>query len=379
MSNIVPTDCHSLLTIYRDDLDTTLPSTTDDLVLFQLPPSIHLSDLPSSRLIATTPTQQACWINEAKGVSYAVSRVETSNAYVMIKPTGERPNKKMKRSMNMLQVQLLQRGGSGASFLELKEHTLDLNAMHSMLKQHVFDPFDVKCDWKGLSVEELSIRLQVSEKEAIAGLTKVGGLMLSNRYGHLSEEGLAEAQDSIVATLTEVERFHELVNIDVEDCIRQVMSRTEEHYEHLHGVIRHTLQKLRSGSDEKNSDDVNFSLDVTKVAQCVAHRLFRKQGTWETGRLMAEWQLQMPGVRHEVNLTMLRGIAIARPKEQWVYAANMPIQERLEYLFAIKDGWSKTDLAPHMSGSDDWTKYCSLRTSLEGEQLYHFNGSRGEV
>lgn len=374
MSNIIPTDCHSLLTIYRDDLDTTLPSTNDDLVLFQLPPSVHLSDLSASRLVAATPTQQACWINEAKGVSYAVSRVETSNAYVMIKPTGERPTKKLKRNMNMLQVQLLQRGGSGASFLELKEHTLDVNAMHSMLKQHVLDPFDVKCDWNGLSIEELSIPLQVSEKQAIAGLTKLGALMLSNRYGLLSEEGLAEAQDSIVATLTEVERFHELVDIDAEDCIRQVMSRTEEHYEYLPGVIRYTLQKLRSGSD-----NANISLDVTKVAQCVAHRLFRKQGTWETDRLLTEWQLQMPGVRHEVNLAMLRGIAIARPKEQWIYAANMTVQERLESLFTIKDGWSEADLAPHMSGSDDWTKYCSLITSLEGEQLFYFNGRSGEV
>ena len=371
MSRIIPTDCHSLLTIYRSDLDTTVPSENDNLVLFQLPESIDLSDLPGSRLVAATSTQQACWINEAKGVSYAVSRVETSNAYIMVRPTNSEQHftKKLKLGMNMLQVQLLQRGGSGASFLELKEHPLNLDTLHGLLQQHVLDPFDMTCDWKGLSIEEMATTLQVSQKQVMAGLNTLQALGLMNRYGVLSEEGLAETQTYIVATLTEVDRFHELTNIHVEDCVRQVLARTEkeEHYTHLPDVIRYTLHTLQS-----SGDDTTVWLDVTKVAQCIAHRLFRKHGIWDTNRFLPEWQLQMPGVQHEVCLEMLQGIAISLPNEQLLYSANLSDQERMQYIFAVKDEWSKVELTPHFKG-ENFLKFCKPVTSVGGEQLFCFN------
>lgn len=374
MTGIIPTDCHSLLTIYRSDLDTTIPSENDNLVLFQLPESIDLSDLPASRLVAATSTQQACWINETKGVSYAVSRVETSNAYIMVRPTNsEQLTKKLKRSMNMLQVQLLQRGGSGASFLELKEHSLNLDSLYGLLQQHVLDPFDISCDWKGLSIEEMATVLQVSQKQVMNGLITLQALRLMNRYGVLSEEGLAETQTCIIATLTEVDRFHELANIQIEECIREVLTRTEkeEHYKHLPDVIRYTLHTLQA-----SGDDTTVWLDVTKVAQCVAHRLFRKQGIWNTNRFLLEWQLQMPGVQHQVHVDMLQGIAISLPNEQLIYSANLSEQERMQHIFAVKDELSRDELAPHFKG-ENWTKYCKLVTSVEGEQVFCFN--KGEV
>ena len=364
MSGVIPKDGRSLLTISRSDLDTSIPSHNHDLVLFQLPDQMDWRDLLHSRIVASTPTQQACWIHEDKGVSYAVTRVETSNAYVLIRPD-KRPR---------LHVQLLQRGGSGSSFLELTERALDVSAMQAMLEQHVFDPFDATAcrEWKGLSVEELAVPLQVSEKQVVAGLMQLQAFCLNNRYGLLSEEGLAEAQTSIVATLTEVERFHDLVDLDVEDCIRQVVARSEEPHDSLPDVIRHTLHTLQSDGDASK-----VSLDVTKVAQCLAHRLFRKQGTWDTTHLLSEWQLQMPGVTHQVNVNMLEGLAVSLPNDKWMYAANMTLRERLERLFAIKEGWSEAELAPHVRGDEGWTKYCKLVTSPDGKLLYHFNN--GEV
>jgi len=367
MSTVIPTDCHSLLTIYRSDLDTAVPSENDDLVLFQLPDQIDLMDLPGSRLVASTPTQQACWINETKGVSYAVSRVETSNAYIMIKPSAERPTKKVKHSMRMQQVQLLQRGGSGASFLELKEHPLNVEALHALLKQHVLDPFDPICRWKGLSVNDLALPLQVSEKQLMAGLAQLNALVLTNRYGLLSEEGLTEAQASIVATLTEVEKFHDFLDIEVEDFVRQAVTRTEEKYEYLPEVIRHTLLTLKKDDDQSN---IKISLDVTKVAQCVVHRVFRKQGIWDTNHLLIEWQLHMPGVHHKVGVHMLQGIAISLQNDKWMYVANMTILERLGHLFTIKDGWSKAELVSQIGG-DEWINHCQLITNSNGDHLFH--------
>jgi len=281
----------SLLTLSRNDLSSNKNNNSKDtLVLMQMPSSLSAKDMKGAHIVASS-TQQACLILEEKATTYSISRVETSNAYVLVPPTStpneQRPRKKVKTDTTLVSVpvRLLQAGGSGASFLELKKRNLNLADLQEQLQDYVFDPFDETKQWTGRTLDSLAVDLQCSQQEVVDGLKRMQalGIMISKddtmQYGLLSEEALQEAKSSIVATLTECDEFQDYAGTGISEtqCVKEVMIRVPsgEQYEHMAQVIQHTLRTLQSDSEESGDGD-KIQLDVKKVrlALFVEERLY---------------------------------------------------------------------------------------------------------
>ena len=271
----------SLLTLSRHELmgnkDSGSESDEDTLVLMQLPSTLTAADLKSAHMIAS-PSQQVCLIAEDKGRTYALSRVETSNAYILVPPPSpspdERPRKKTKTDRTLVSVpaRLLQEGISGASFLELKSKTLSLADLYKELQDHVLDPYDTSKTWSGRTFSSLAAELQCSQKEVLSGLQRMHALGLPSpdgtlRYGLLSEEALQEAKLAIVATLTECDNFQDYAvsGVPATLCVEEVVNRvpSSETYQHMTEIIRHTLRALQS--DPTATKDDLVQLDTRKV------------------------------------------------------------------------------------------------------------------
>lgn len=273
----------SLLTLQKSDLLSSNKKHEDEsLVLMQLPSSLTVNDIQGARMIASK-NQQASLVVERKGVSFDISRVETSNAYICVSPNQqERPAAKRTKSNDSkklvsVHARLLQPGGSGASFLELKPKCLSISHLQEKLSECVFDPYNADKHWTGKTLATLAESLQVSQKQVMTGLQRMQALCLHENgvalYGLLSQEALQEATSYIIATLTECEEFaHYARGISKKECIHQVMTRvpTEERYPHLQDVICHTLTTLESDDSNDNVDmesngDI-IRLDVTKAS-----------------------------------------------------------------------------------------------------------------
>ena len=279
----------SLLTLGKSDLSTKTNENDNDsssLVLMQLPSSLSIKDVQGARMIATQ-TQQASLVVEHKGMAFDISRVETSNAYILISPTTttskqseiSRPCKRIKSNDNKTLVsvhaRLLHPGGSGASFLELKPKSLHLSDLQDELKDCVFEPYNADKPFTGKTLQNLAASLQVSQQQVTAGLQRMQAVCLHEHgiavYGILSQEALQEATNYIVACLAECEEFahYSTKGISQQTCIAQVMTRvpTDEQYPHLQSVIRHTLGTLELHDDDNIDMDNGhvIQLDVTKV------------------------------------------------------------------------------------------------------------------
>jgi hypothetical protein len=274
----------SILTLQKSDLVSSNKKHEDEsLVLMQLPCSLTVNDIQGARMIATH-NQQATLVVERKGMSFDISRVETSNAYICVSPNQqqERPAAKRTKSNDSktlvsVHARLLQPGGSGASFLELKPKCLSISHLQEKLSECVFDPYNPEKQWTGKTLATLAESLQVSQKQVMTGLQRMQALCLHENgvalYGLLSQEALQEATSYIIATLTECEEFaHYTRGISRKECIHQVMTRvpTEERYPHLQDVIQHTLTTLESDDSNDNvdmeSDGDIIRLNVTKAS-----------------------------------------------------------------------------------------------------------------
>jgi hypothetical protein len=272
-SNPFPKGDTSLLTLSRNDLAGKKDDNEDTLVLMQMPASLSTADLMSARIIAS-PTQQACLVVEDKGCSYSLSRVETSNVYILVPPTAptdDRPRKKIKASETLVSVpaRLLQPGGSGASFLEPKQKTLLLVDLSVQLKEHVFDPYDPSKNWSGRTLSSLAIDVQSSEKEVLDGLRRMHALAIigsdgTATYGLLSEEALQEAKLAIIATLTECDEFQDYAGfgISMNQCVKQVLDRvpTSETCQYMTEIIQHTLRTLQADPETSQSDMIQLNV-----------------------------------------------------------------------------------------------------------------------
>jgi len=90
------------------------------------------------------------------------------------------------------------------------------------------------------------------------------------------------------------------------------------------------------------------------VAVLVAHELFTKP-IWSHDELLEEWQARVPGVGEDYQVRVeefLKGIAIRNAKDEWQYfpaekLAKSP-EERLTQLFAVRETWTKGELAPYL-------------------------------
>jgi len=329
---------------------------------------------------------QACLVVEGStgaGAAYALSRVETSNALVMVPPQearklpsagngggdgggdGESPPKKQRQEGSgapvqlEMRAQLLAAGGSGASFLDLRPHPLNVPALRRMLQRTEYDPYSSPSGGSGSgsgsgsggtggggrTIAQLASSLRVSQGQVRQALTDFAGAAPlapvafelpprnSGRWGVLSEEAREDAGMGIVSVLAECERYANAFAlaagggspkvgeaVGVADFVREVVRRSAEAEGDGTACLDEAVVEhcLRCCSVPASMTGSSVQLDLDKVALILAHHLFNRQTTpWALADFEAEWQRLMPcvGESSKPSLDLLSGVALQRTRE----------------------------------------------------------------
>lgn len=370
-------------------------------------------------------SQQACLVLEDKGASFTLSRLETSNALVLVPPApatsdfedksvpparkkpkiGGNGGSPLNPAPTETRARLLQLGGSGASFLEVRPHRLDRSLLRKKLSECEYDPYapgsdrSIRMERYGHSVDELALTLRCSEREVRSALLSLeafempvlspsglSGSSLGRRYGTLSEEAKMDATLAIVETLNECEEYDDLFSsktsagrpIEEEKFVERVVGRSGEGGADVleESVVRHCLRSCAAVDDNgEASSGGKYSIDLNKVAIFLGHHLLNKQSEpWDELSFLAEWHKLVPGVgdtsRPNTNILLHAGVALRTSKlitsnagdggdnevverDHLVYfpEGKLPMEpeERFRKIFRKRERWSKEDLEPYVT------------------------------
>ena len=257
---------NSLLTIPKHDGET--------LLLVQLPDSLPIETLlQTASFVSHKANAQACLVTDTK--SFALSRVETSNALVLVppQPAIESSEQHEQHQPPPRKKQMTTKGfeltttpcrllgiGSGAHFLELKERHLDIKDLYGLL--NTFDPYNPEASCEGISLDQLALELQLSKAQVKVGLDELRAFECQSKYSLLSEEAWQDARRAILSALTECDDFGNYAQdgIKRDDLIREGARRVTEMYPQVEDALR-----LNISSMTKKEDGDRCYLDVDKV------------------------------------------------------------------------------------------------------------------
>jgi len=270
------------------------------LMLLKLPSEWSVDDLRGSHFVASE-TKQASLVVEPKRKSFAVHKAETSNVLVMVPPSdieGYVHEKKSKvtedgKFLVSTPCRLLSKGGSGASYFELREKILSTQELVEVMKCHTFDPYKgssasntVKgAEITGRTAESLSQELQISIYEVERGLERIQAFPLPRRgtatdapsYALLAEEAKLECYNAILAALAEVDEYQDYAGysggggVNVEGIVTAALQRMsdEERFDDADAVLRYCLITLAIscsyGSGDTSKTESTVRLDLRKV------------------------------------------------------------------------------------------------------------------
>ena len=294
--------------------------------------------------------QQAALISENKRMSFSVHRVETSNALILIPPNDTTVssdnkedhycNEKKKQKINSgeakaagtattihlvpLAARLLKKGGSGASFLELRRKQLSMPPLLNVLLSPKLPTSS--SPGPGYTVDQMAHQLQASTAEIRKALRHLGAFRIPdtipNAYTILPHETKLQSMYGILSTLLEVDEHSDYAGstgISVEALVRHAQERilpTEQLYEddddtenrnvsfpaHSSAVIRHCLESLSASSASSPTTATTgdrMRLDVQKV---------RKHA----------WCKKKPGDTFYANLTFRIGLVLFSNCDRWL-------------------------------------------------------------
>lgn len=283
---------------------------TAPLLLLQLPKGWTTQDLKDSKFIGSSAdSSQVVLVVESKKTSFSINRLETSNCLIMVPPPQydndndndmeQGASKKSKltatgKTILPVPARLLTPGGSGSSFLELREKPLWIHDLKMSLQEHVLNPYNVHINpynndnsndhsnniknsstalCAGRTVYDLAVYLQSSQAQVQSALDAIQAFALPRThpvaYCLLSEETLLVACNAIVSALSEADdcQDYAVTGVSVKRLVEHVVQNmsAEESYVDADFVIRHCLSTLSVSVVEHVDGDDNIRLSVGKV------------------------------------------------------------------------------------------------------------------
>lgn len=180
------------------------------LLLLSLPPALKTSDLSSSQFFLSDDS--GCrLINESKGITYDLFKVESSNAYAMFPPVKRAKTKDCRESNNETSVQGRLLREKNTFFMEC---TVPKSNLEMLISTYLADKFTYPLS-RGISISQLSQRFKHSQKEVKHVLDKIRAFpipldkmcdeskSIEKCYGILSEEIERDTWNVIVGVLAE--------------------------------------------------------------------------------------------------------------------------------------------------------------------------------
>lgn len=215
------------------------PSNNESLLLLTLPSSLEIKDLSSSEFILSE--DEGCrLINESKGMTFDMLRVESSNSYVMFPPQAKKAKLKNDEDKSKIPGRLLRENNT--FFMECKKQLI--SRLEKMVYEHLNENF-VYPPSKGITIAKLSEEFKYSQKEVEQILQKIHAFEISNvshekKYGLLSEEVEKDVLDAIISVLSEWDEGMDYANTGVlmDKMIRIILTKEPKMEE---SIIRHCL------------------------------------------------------------------------------------------------------------------------------------------
>lgn len=342
-------------------------------------------------------TDKCRLVSEEKGITFDLVKVETSNAYVLVKDESNdeaaNANASDEEKGGNTEARLLRE--KNTFFLECLESKVNLESeIQLILREYVYPT--VK---EGISVNELSSKLMHSKKQIQDTLDKTNAFKFQSAetnsegcsYGILSEETEREVWFVIQGVLAEWSGGADYAGkgVDLSQMVKEVLNRDDDE-DHSYGtlleesVVRHCLEKC---SVEVIDGCAKLSVDY--IARILAHYIFNLQtAPWEQKKFIETWHNLMPGVggMYEPKLDVLQGISVTvsevspmetnesaqvlvDEKEPVLYQKYFPIQSlpttqegRFKALFKERKRWKFDDLEPYL---EDLVENSSFKTTQE--------------
>ena len=252
------------------------------LLLLSLPKTLDLKDLSSSQFFVSE-NNECRLINESKGVTYDLIKVESSNAYVMFPPpttsstetnehssAQEPPCKRIKTgntnnenndAKSTIQGRLLRE--KNTFFMECEPPTKSnlYQLVHEYLTEHCIFPSSSTCtnEEVGKSISDLSEMFLFSQKEIHDVLERMCAFPIhvpnSNqddvKYGILSEEVERDTWNVILGVLAEWDGGEDYANkgVNVREMVKKVMESDDSMEE---GIVSYCIKNCQINGEMDN-------------------------------------------------------------------------------------------------------------------------------
>jgi len=375
--------------------DTNISTLSSVRIVGPPPPPPASSSISSSTKKDANTSSACCLVIESTGQSFLLSRVETSNALIVLPPslsTSSTTNTNDNHNPHPhphppSKIYGRWIANPTSSFLECKSYPLNTETLYNLLSTHIYNPFELYENSTstttttttttpittpinfGISLSELAISCQVSTYQIQTALMKIHAYQHEphQTFGFLHEQVETFVTQGIVAVLVEEEDLHTLqdpnanvtmvetndgddsMSISNTKLLSDTISILQEQYPPLekdhdmeekddwyHNVVQHCIRSLLkegTGNDVENTNDIVY-LDIQKIAIVIAHELFQSRSTpWPISQFLQEWHNRMPGVgpMFEPPLETLLIHGIA-----YIYKDKKDIQELNQSIFAKK-------------------------------------------
>lgn len=267
--------------LQQNDGSTTNNNDTSNppLLLLTLPSSLQINDLSSSDFFISDDNDCRL-VNESRGVTFDLVKVESSNAYVMFPPTKRHKitgSNTSNDDSNTLQGRLLRENNT--FFMECEKPKVDLEQLLS-------DYLTENCTYppsKGISILELSEKFKFSQTEVRQVLDKIHAFQIpasqpldkansdsdTRFYGVLSEEVERDTWNVIISVLSEWEGGidYSQKGVTLNDMIQVTLAKDNSLEK---GVLQYCLDQciITNTNDTSERDRDIVQLDAEYVSGC---------------------------------------------------------------------------------------------------------------
>ncbi len=329
--------------------DGTVPA-DDSIFLLELPQGLTVEDILSGSTIAgSTSDTQAALVTQ--GSSYRLTKVESSNTFVLLPPTApsdenEQPAKRRKVTATI----------APNYYYELNTHRLDVARLKTMLTKGLYEGYAEETEEKvgsRMTFEELCVTLQAGDKTLRSALLEVGAFLIDGKYCLVGEELMNAAFEEILAVVSAEE--WDLDSVSISNLSKAVTGDISLEKE----VVAHCA-RLNSNGEPSDADD-ELSLSPSKIAVFKARKLLSSRGAYPMKEFTLKWHSEMP---HQCtgftpSPELLDNLCvkewdpkISDYKLDYFSASNLPMAagDRFSKLFAVRSEWKVKELTPFLKG-----------------------------
>jgi hypothetical protein len=301
------------------------------------------------------------------GRTLVLSRVETSNTYILVPPQPGNQDQASHVSMN---ARLLRERDTFVIEAEDITNHLSSTVMGRFQLKQFLQSFSFPVTKVGCTMLQLTQQFPFSQKEIQHALHHIHAFNFpptsnehSTTFGWIREEEFYWSVQAILFALDEFDSIDDVTQkIQLDSLVPQAAHHLQSLLVHTiltdketQTLVHHVLRYYFAKSHEETVP--HWILDVVKVSTLLARILFLEQSKWVKQDFIEKWHSRMPGVGtlYQPHIQNLKGLCVEQTIQDVVYLRYFPhdslpmeLQSRFQKLFQLSPKWSWPDLEPYI-------------------------------